>query len=114
MSIRKKGAKLFVILLAILQTAQIMAGAFSDNTTFSDVSSDAWYAQDVATCAKFEIVKGFGDGAFKPEKSLTRGEFMLHLVGSLYKRCSFTFAILSENILSALEIIKRHPFCYPV
>ena len=72
----KKGAKLLVLLLAVFQIAQVAAGAFSDDVSFSDVSADDWYAQDVATCAKFEIVKGYEDGTFKPEKNVTRGEFM--------------------------------------
>ena len=82
MSIRKRGVKLFVMLLAVLQIVQVGVVAFSDHTTFSDISQDAWYAQDVATCAKFEIVKGYDDGTFKPEKSVTRGEFMCMLANA--------------------------------
>ena len=78
----KKGAKLLVLLLAVFQIAQVAAGAFSDDVSFSDVSADDWYAQDVATCAKFEIVKGYEDGTFKPEKNVTRGEFMCMLASA--------------------------------
>ena len=58
---------------------QISAGAFSENTGFSDVASDAWYYEYVTDCAKFEIVAGYPDGTFKPDNPVTRGEFICML-----------------------------------
>ncbi len=42
---------------------------------FSDVSADSWYNQTVSTLASMEIVKGYEDGTFRPNASITRAEF---------------------------------------
>lgn len=44
-------------------------------TTFSDVNEDAWYADAVNTLASLGIVNGYPDGSFRPDQSITRGEF---------------------------------------
>lgn len=50
-----------------------------ENTTtvsdFSDVSADDWYGTTVATLADMGIVKGYEDGTFRPNASITRAEF---------------------------------------
>ena len=50
-----------------------------ENTTtvseFSDVSADDWYGTTVATLADMGIVKGYEDGTFQPNASITRAEF---------------------------------------
>jgi hypothetical protein len=82
MSVKKIWAKLALALLILAQLVQIPAAAFTDDTAFSDVSPDAWYYDYVTECAKLEIVKGYPDGTFKPDKALTRGEFMCILANS--------------------------------
>lgn len=44
-------------------------------TTFSDVNADAWYADAVNTLASLGILNGYPDGSFRPDQSITRGEF---------------------------------------
>ena len=50
-----------------------------ENTTtvsdFSDVSADDWYGTTVATLSAMNIVKGYEDGTFRPNASITRAEF---------------------------------------
>lgn len=41
---------------------------------FTDVSDDAWYAEDVSKAAAAGIIKGTGNGQFQPLKSVTRQE----------------------------------------
>ena len=42
---------------------------------FSDVSADSWYNQTVSTLASMGILKGYEDGTFRPNASITRAEF---------------------------------------
>ncbi|MDR0469156.1 MAG: S-layer homology domain-containing protein, partial [Peptococcaceae bacterium] len=48
--------------------------AFVDHT-FGDVAEDEWYAQAVKYLAKMGILKGYGDGTYKPSQTITRAEF---------------------------------------
>lgn len=41
---------------------------------FSDVSSDAWYAQAVGDIAGLGILLGYSDGSFRPTQAVTRAE----------------------------------------
>ena len=51
-----------------------------ENTTtvseFSDVSADDWYGTTVATLSAMNIVKGYEDGTFRPNASITRAEYI--------------------------------------
>lgn len=53
--------------------------------TFPDVVPDAWYSAAVAWGADHEIVKGYGDGTFAPDESITREQ----LAAILYRYASF-------------------------
>ena len=44
--------------------------------TFSDVSSGKWYRDQVGIMAALGIVGGYDDGTFKPDKGITRAEFV--------------------------------------
>ena len=79
MSIRNKASTFLIVLLAAVMIAQTSVMALSSETAFSDVPADAWYAKHVENCAMLEIVKGYSDGTFKPDKELTRGEYMCML-----------------------------------
>lgn len=41
---------------------------------FTDVSSNAWYSDDVLKAVEAGMIKGYGDGLFKPEAPITRQE----------------------------------------
>ena len=41
---------------------------------FSDVSRDDWYGNSVYVLRDYGIVSGYGDGTFKPNQPITRGE----------------------------------------
>jgi murein DD-endopeptidase MepM/ murein hydrolase activator NlpD len=45
-------------------------------TNFPDVDASAWYAQYVATALARGLVKGYGDGEFKPGNTISRAEFL--------------------------------------
>ena len=43
--------------------------------SFSDVTSDAWYAEAVNTLASLGMITGIGDNRYEPDRSITRAEF---------------------------------------
>lgn len=45
------------------------------NGKFSDVNSGEWYAQAINYLASIGILKGYEDGLFHPEQTITRAEF---------------------------------------
>ena len=64
--------------LVILIAALMLAGSVpvSASKTFSDVPDGAWYKQYIDKITQVDgILDGYGDGTFKPEKNVTRGEF---------------------------------------
>ncbi|MFH1375863.1 MAG: S-layer homology domain-containing protein, partial [Patescibacteria group bacterium] len=56
----------------ILSAANLSGTAPS--STFSDVPSGAWFAPFVNYAAELEIVNGYPDGTFGPDKLVTRAE----------------------------------------
>ena len=47
----------------------------SGNHFFTDISKNAWYADYIGYLAKYDIIKGYEDGTFKPDAPVTRAEF---------------------------------------
>lgn len=42
---------------------------------FSDLSSNHWAYKNISTLAESGVINGYPDGTFKPENTITRGEF---------------------------------------
>lgn len=59
----------------ILITANDLA-LLPAETNFPDVDTSAWYAQYVATALARGLVKGYGNGEFKPGNTISRAEFL--------------------------------------
>ena len=52
-------------------------GLPADGTSsFSDVSTDAWYYGSVGTAVQYGLIKGYEDGTFRPTANITRQEAM--------------------------------------
>jgi hypothetical protein len=51
------------------------APSLAQNAAFSDVSSNYWAKDFIVQLAQRNVIAGFPDGTFKPEKSVTRAEF---------------------------------------
>ncbi|MDR1132268.1 MAG: S-layer homology domain-containing protein, partial [Oscillospiraceae bacterium] len=43
--------------------------------SFPDVTPDAWYNRAISTLASMGILKGYDDGTFKPDGTITRAEY---------------------------------------
>lgn len=60
---------------------------------FSDVPSDQWYAPDVKNLKARGVVKGYADNSFKPEKQVTRIEFLAMLYRGVYGDAPSSFSM---------------------
>lgn len=54
-------------------------GSQTGEVRFSDVNTDAWYAQGTAWAVEAGIISGYGNGQFGPEDSVTREQLALML-----------------------------------
>lgn len=69
---------------------------YSGESTFSDVSSDKYYAPYVAWGVEAGIVKGFEDGTFQPKKDITR-EQMAAMMRRYCDYCGISLDMSNEN-----------------
>lgn len=47
---------------------------YMESNPFNDVLEDKWYTDGITWCAEHKIVKGYGEGIFKPDQIVTREE----------------------------------------
>ena len=70
--------------------------AKTDISKYTDVDSDAWYAEYIAMCVAAGIMNGVGDNAMDPNGTLTREQMMVMLCRALgiqpEDTCDKTFA----------------------
>ncbi|MDF9843305.1 MULTISPECIES: S8 family serine peptidase [unclassified Paenibacillus] len=73
------------------------------SVTFTDVSSTAWYAQDVAAASKAGLILGIGNGKFAPTQNVTRQELAvildraLKLTGTELKSANPSFTTYTDS-----------------
>ncbi|WP_338554723.1 Ig-like domain-containing protein [Paenibacillus sp. KS-LC4] len=70
-------------------------------TSFNDVSSGSWYMGAVAKAQEYGIIKGYEDGAFRPNKTITRQEAMVMLERAM-KLTGLNTAVSEAEVASAL------------
>lgn len=58
----------------------IEADSNSINITFSDLKDGAWYIDAVLAMANSGIINGYTDGTFRPDRHITRAEFVAMLM----------------------------------
>ncbi len=68
---RSEAAAIFARLIAGEKGEKVYGKA-----TFSDVSSKDWFYGYVGYLEKYDIIKGYADGTFKPDALVTRAEFV--------------------------------------
>ena len=67
---RAEAAAIFARLISEEKGEQV-----SGKLTFSDVSNNDWYATELGYLEKYDIIKGYEDGTFRPDAPVTRAEF---------------------------------------
>jgi len=65
-----------LILSAVMLTGSLPVAAAPSGSTFSDVPAGHWAAADIAGAVKAGYVSGLPDGTFKPDKPVSRAEFI--------------------------------------
>ena len=58
-----------------IMTAEVREEGYAATNSFSDVEEGAWYNEAVSTLANMGIIKGYEDGTFRPNRTITRAEF---------------------------------------
>lgn len=59
-----------------LLTTEARARLDAESVPFTDVSRENWFYKAVAMMAQAGIIEGYPDGTFRPNASITRGEFV--------------------------------------
>jgi len=67
---RSEAAAIFARLVADRKGESI-----SGKASFKDIPANAWYSSYVAYLEKYDVIKGYNDGTFRPEAPVTRAEF---------------------------------------
>ena len=70
--IKQFGALFLSLVLAF--ALAVPAFAAVEDTGFSDVAADAWYAEAVTYCREHNLMAGIGNNQFAPESNLTRAQ----------------------------------------
>ena len=65
--------KALITLLLVGLICSVLAPA-SFAATFSDVPDNKWYSEGIAYCSGKGLIKGYSDGTFRPNNSITRAE----------------------------------------
>ena len=69
--------KTIAIVLALILT--LSTAAFAADTSFTDVSEDAYYAAAVDWAVEKSITEGMGDGIFAPGSTVNRAQAVTFL-----------------------------------
>jgi hypothetical protein len=64
------------LLIAFITGATIMfaASVFAVTTTFTDVSTNDWFYDDVMNMTEWDVIRGYPDGTFGPANNVNRAE----------------------------------------
>ena len=78
---KKTTCRYLIIIMLLAMMLQLPAAALTGNTSasFSDVNPNEWYGpylENLDLLMQLGMIKGYPDGTFKPEGTITRAEFM--------------------------------------
>jgi len=74
-----KRTSILLIIIGLFLSGTI----FAKSNTFSDVAGKDWFSDDVHQLASKEIIGGFPDGTFRPNKSLTVEQMVVMILRSI-------------------------------
>jgi len=73
---------IFFLTSTILIISSIISPSFA--ISFSDLETSHWAYNNIMLLAEQGVINGYENGTYKPEKSVTRGEFLKLIMVSLY------------------------------
>jgi len=77
------------------------------STGFKDVKEDYWGRGIIGAVVKAEVMKGYPDGTFKPDRLITRAEFLVIVLKAIGRgKASF-------NVLSMFSDVDSNFWAYP-
>lgn len=60
--------------MSVLLSRMLEASYARGANSFWDVDNSHWAVQEITALAQADILRGYGDGSFRPEKLVSRGE----------------------------------------
>lgn len=91
------------ILSRLVEPSQVGAAKFKD------IAGDEWYAQNILAMANKGLIKGYGDGTFKPKGNITRAETVVILARMERKNNTYVAPQDVEKILSQYKDGSKVP-----
>ncbi len=81
---QKKGMinmkKRFSMLLALAMLVTSLVPSFTANAAFKDVADNNPYREAIVTLSTLDVINGYDDGTFAPDKNISRAEFTKMIV----------------------------------
>ncbi|MCL2343980.1 MAG: S-layer homology domain-containing protein [Firmicutes bacterium] len=84
------------VVILFTQLMPVSASA-ADQPLFKDTPTDAWYYQYLQPMVQLGIINGYPDGTFKPDQTVTRGEF-IKMIGVGFEDLMSLLAPLPSDI----------------
>ena len=72
--------KRFSMLIALAMMLTSLVPSFTASAAFSDVDSSNSYIEAISTLSTLQVINGYEDGSFQPEKEITRAEYTKMIV----------------------------------
>ncbi|MEG1496717.1 MAG: S-layer homology domain-containing protein [Clostridiales bacterium] len=71
----------------------------NNDSMFKDVDENMWYAPYINDLAKEMVIKGYGDGTFRPENHITRAEFVTMIAPTITatNKANITFSDVKKG-----------------
>lgn len=75
-----KMKKRFSMLIALAMILTSLVPSFTASAAFSDVDDSNSYVEAISTLSTLQVINGYEDGSFQPEKEITRAEYTKMIV----------------------------------
>ena len=72
--------KRFSMLIALAMILTSLVPSFTASAAFSDVDDSNSYVEAISTLSTLQVINGYEDGSFQPEKEITRAEYTKMIV----------------------------------
>ena len=72
--------KHFSMLIALAMILTSLVPSFTASAAFNDVDSSNSYVEAISTLSTLQVINGYEDGSFQPEKEITRAEYTKMIV----------------------------------
>lgn len=100
-----------VLCIAVLLSCFVPAAVFA--STFTDVKDDFWAAKDIDAMTEAGYIKGYGDGKFGPNDSVTKIQSLL-LLSRMLGVDTEEFSTIRSNSLNEYDAaVKKYNTTYP-